>query len=483
MTGAQREFFRRIKQAIISNPFGAERALVDRQLAGVGDDIAGDEEVLEALLARVSRVLNEIKGTRRRGKLRLDADDRQLFEYGVVFDLFHRYCPGFDKLISEQIMRGDDSCRVSFAKEIATELVDADFSEADSLRVLALFFQMRRAFYFISSISGESDCVQELRKSLWNNIFTENLELYESYLWNRMEDFSTMLLGETGTGKGLAASAIGRSGFIPFDQKKQCFKESFVKTFISINLSQFPEQLIESELFGHKKGAFTGAIDTHQGILARCSPFGAIFIDEIGEVSIPVQIKLLQVLQEREFSPVGSHVKEKFQGRVIGATNQPLTELRKKKRFREDFYYRLCSDVIEVPSLRQRLRENPKEIPILLSFIIERIVGRKSPELVEEIGQFIVERQPEDYSWPGNIRELEQCVRQILLNGAYRWQQTDDPDQGGLAECIEQGTLTANQLLGDYCSRLYAKLGSYEAVGRVTQLDRRTVKKYIVHSG
>ena len=398
MTGEQREFFRRIKQAIISNPFGLERTMVDRELAGVAEGQSTDEDVLDVLLTRLGSSLHEIRRKVSSGKRALSGEDQQLFKYGVLFDLFHTFRPEFNALINEQIAKGDDSCRVTFARDVLGELASADFSENDSLRILALFFQMRRAFFFIGSIRGESDCVQELRKSLWNNIFTENLELYESYLWNRMEDFSTMLLGETGTGKGLAASAIGRSGFIPFDEKTQSFKESFVKTFISINLSQFPEQLIESELFGHKKGAFTGAIEAHQGVLARCSPFGATFVDEIGEITIPVQIKLLHVLQEREFTPVGSHFKEKFQGRVIGATNQPLTELRKEKRFRDDFYYRLCSDVIEVPSLRLRLRENPDEIFILLSFIIEHIVGRKSPELVDEIGHVIAEQQPEHYS-------------------------------------------------------------------------------------
>ena len=482
MNGDQREFFRKIKTAIVSNPFSRERELVDRELAGVPEYGPADDDVLEALLSRVSSSLRMIKRKRSRGKKPLPGEDEQLFKYGVLFDLFHSYRPEFDSLINEQIERGDESCRVPFAKDILRKLTAAGFSEQDSLRILALFFQMRRAFFFIGSIRGESDCVQELRKSLWNNIFTENLELYDSYLWNRMEDFSTMLLGETGTGKGLAAAAIGRSGFIPFDPGTQSFKQSFVETFISTNLSQFPEQLIESELFGHKKGAFTGAIDAHQGILARCSPFGATFIDEIGEVTIPVQIKLLQVLQERQFTPVGSHYKEKFQGRVIGATNQPLTELRKEKRFREDFYYRLCSDVIEVPPLRQRLQENPREITILLSFIIERIVGRQSPELVAEIDRIIGEQQPELYNWPGNIRELEQCVRQILLKGVYNWQQEEGSQYGELADRMEEGSLSANQLLAAYCSNLYTRLGTYEAVATLTKLDRRTVKKYIVQS-
>src|SRR5438552_12916529 len=188
----------------------------------------------------------------------------------------------------------------------------------------------------MDGLIGQSPCMKELRRHLWNNIFTHDVRCYDRYLWNRMEDFSTLLLGETGTGKGTAAAAIGRSGFIPFDEKKGCFAESFTRGFIALNLSQYPETLIESELFGHKKGAFTGAIEAHEGIFSRCSAYGAIFLDEIGEVSASLQIKLLQVLQERTFSPVGSHETLRFRGRVIAATNQPIDHLR--QRIRDDFF-------------------------------------------------------------------------------------------------------------------------------------------------
>src|SRR5204862_3927116 len=162
---------------------------------------------------------------------------------------------------------------------------------------------------------------------------------------------------ETGTGKGSAAAAIGRSLFSPYAAGERRFLANFTDTFIAINLSQFPETLIESELFGHRKGSFTGAIDHHQGVFERCSAHGALFLDEIGEVGVPVQIKLLQVLQERTFTPLGGREKKRFSGRVIAATNRALTELRRAGRFRDDLYYRLCSDVIRVPTLRERLHE------------------------------------------------------------------------------------------------------------------------------
>ena len=195
---------------------------------------------------------------------------------------------------------------VKFAGELLGRMRRRGIGAAESVRFFAIFYQLRRAYYFIvRGLIGQSPCMREFRRHLWQNVFTREVRLYERYLWNRMEDFSTLLLGETGTGKGTAAAAIGRSGYIPFDERQGRFAESFMRGFIALNLSQFPETLIESELFGHRKGAFTGAVEAHEGVLARCSPHGAIFLDEIGDVPVPVQIKLLQVLQERTFCPVG----------------------------------------------------------------------------------------------------------------------------------------------------------------------------------
>jgi transcriptional regulator with GAF, ATPase, and Fis domain len=420
--------------------------------------------------------------------------DRTLVEQASLFDLFHRYGPAFDTLIQEQVARGHRPAPVAFGAEALRAIATAGFDPAESRRYFAFFYQLRRAFYFIEhTLPGASASMRHLRERLWTNVFTHDVRLYARSLWRRMEDFSTFLLGDTGTGKGTAAAAIGRSGWIPYEEKSGTFAESFVGSFLSVNLSQFPEALIESELFGHKKGAFTGAVEAHEGAFARCSAHGAIFLDEIGEVAPSVQIKLLRVLQERAFSPVGGHETARFSGRVIAATNRPLDELRARGAFRDDFYYRLCSDVIEVPSLRERLREDPRELDALLGFILRRIVGDDAEDLRALIRQAIAAGPGPDYAWPGNVRELEQCVRRVLLTRHYRPHagrhgasrdnsgaphvaQTRNGDERLLEAAAGD---TAKGLVVRYCRALYARHGTYEEVARRTGLDRRTVKAHV----
>lgn len=472
-------FFQQIKTAITSNPFSNERKEIDLQLTSLSPKSAPDK-IIQTLTYRVAKNLQRLSENDSSLQSTNQKMSSELIKFAKLFHVFHLYVDHYDELIKEQIKKGSDSCQVKFAPEILALLSQYGFTHQDSVRYFALFFQMRRAFFFISRISGQSKCVQELKERLWNNIFTCNIQLYENHLWNRLEDFSTMLLGDTGSGKSLAASAIGRSGFIPFDDKKNRFQESFANTFLSINLSQFPEQLIESELFGHKKGAFTGAIDSHHGIFSQCNPHGAIFLDEIGDVSVPIQIKLLQVLQERSFSSVGSRELKQFKGRVIAATNKPVEQLRCDGEMRDDFYYRLCSDVITIPPLQQRIAENPNELATILSFIVKKIIGKPSSEITAKITSYIHKNQPNNYSWPGNIRELEQCARRVLINNHYTWQQQyHDNDAQQVFEKRAQQEYTAQELLTTYCKALYKRHKTYEAVAKVTGLDRRTVKRYI----
>ncbi len=213
----------------------------------------------------------------------------------------------------------------------------------------------------------------------------------------------------------------------------------------------------------------------------RCSAHGALFLDEIGEVSIPVQIKLLQVLQERTFTPLGGHEKKRFSGRVIAATNRPLGELRRGGRFRDDFFYRLCSDVIEMPTLRQRIGESPAELEHLARLLVARITGTESDELVSSVLESLESNLPRGYPWPGNVRELEQAVRRILLTGRYAAEvaQLAPGEEATLIEKLRAGELTADELLSRYCAMLYRRLGTYADVAKRTGLDPRTSRKYV----
>jgi len=476
-----REFFRTVAKAAFSNPFGAESLELNYKIA------EGKYDTLDILnkkiIVNVRKRLHEISTEGKLNWKTFAGEDRELIRITLLFDVFYGCINDFDSLIIKQIASGHDPCSVPFAKDTFKLLCQRGFNVEEAQHYFAFFYQLRRAWYFIHyGLIGQNPSMEELRSHLWRCIFTYDPRWYEKFLWNRMEDFSTFLVGETGTGKGTAATAIGRSGFIPFDEKKDCFAESFTSNFIEINLSQFPEALIESELFGHKKGSFTGAISDHQGVFSRCSRYGAIFLDEIGDISIPAQIKLLKVIQERNFSAVGSHEKLYFHGRVIAATNKPLDKLREQGTFRDDFYYRLCSDIIYVPSLRQQIAEDHNSIKVLLDHVIQKIIGEPTPELLKSILEILDKEISPNYHWPGNVRELEQATRRILLTRHYKGDTSSMSAslKDRLQKAIEEESLNAQELLSSYCAILYQRHGTYEEVSRITNLDRRTVKKHIM---
>jgi len=483
LNSEERNFYSLITKAILSNPFLDER---DEILIQIIPGFSKEKKIRTIEPETIAKTLNErIDRLERKGLYQIQhfkGEDRQLLRDAFLMQTYRRFVLDLDKLIQSQLSLGQTPADVPFAEKVISQLKSRGFLVQECLHYLAMFYQFRRAFYFIDqALVGDSPSMKKLRLDLWNNVFTSDARTYDRLLWNRMEDFSTILLGETGTGKGSAAAAIGRSGFIPFDRKKGRFSHNFTKTFIAINLSQYPESLIESELFGHRKGSFTGAVDDHKGLFERCTTNGSLFLDEIGDITIPVQIKLLQVLQERIFTPVGSHNHKRFEGRVIAASNRSIDYLRSQGNFRDDFFYRLCSDVITVPSLRQRIEELPSELEQMVNLLVIRITGQESSKLTDMILETLKRDLPKDYNWPGNVRELEQAVRRIFLTRHYYGDiMVTKPNlEDDFMQKINSGTLKAKELLSQYCSFLYQQFGTYEEVARRTGLDRRTVKKYL----
>ncbi len=477
LSRSERAFLARVSDSIFANPFCGARHQSDCRLTGLSEQ-EQPKTVLKAAIKKVGDKVGQLISENRADLTAYSTGDRQLAANLFLFHLFHTYLPQLDRHILAQEVT-TDPIPLECGRALEKDLKRFGLSEPDADKYIALFFQMRRAFYFISnSLIGCSPCMEELRARLWNTVFTYDIDRYARTLWDKLEDFSTLLLGETGTGKGLAAAAIGRSGFIPYNRKKNRFIISFSRAFLSINLCQFPEQLIESELFGHARGSFTGAVNDHEGIFARSSSHGAVFLDEIGEVSIPTQVKLLRILQERSFSPVGSTKSHRFDGRIIGATNQDLNQLMNKGKFREDFYFRLCTDVLTIPSLRQRIGRDKEELHLLATHLLRKITGRASDLLQETILKELNKPACRQYSWPGNVRELEQTIRRILLHGTLTPPENRTRKNEFEDELLRQ-QLSVAELTSRYCRSLFEQHGTLQAVARITGLDRRTVKKYL----
>ena len=473
LSQSHRDFFALVADATFTNPFSAKRAEIDRRMAGVLSE-TNWRKIVPKAVEQIRRRLAQLQDDGAQRIEDFDPADRELMTYAYLFETFHRFARDFDAYILRQQRRGDEPIAVPFAHTAIDSLIRRGFTPQQAAQYFALFYQMRRGFFFIDTgLVGPSDCMRKLRMDLWNNIFTQDIRRYEQHLWDKMEDFSTLLEGPTGSGKGAAAAAIGKSGYIPYDPTRNRFAVSFAHTFVAINLSQYPESLIESELFGHTKGAFTGAVSDHRGLLGLCGPHGSIFLDEIGETTIPIQVKLLKVLEDRTFSPVGSHDKQRFSGRVIAATNHPIEALRKDGRFRDDFYYRLCSDCIRVPALAERIQQNPDELSHLVSHFVRMILGKDIPDVTARVLEVIEKRLGPAYHWPGNVRELTQCIRRVLLKEDYegdRLQQNTPLET--LMQKMKTGSAQADEVLSAYLKHLYAIHGTYEAAARAAALDR-----------
>lgn len=207
---------------------------------------------------------------------------------------------------------------------------------------------------------------------------------------------SVLVTGESGTGKELIARAIHNTG------------ARFTRKFVAVSCGAIPETLIESELFGHEKGAFTGSVSAREGYLEQAGD-GTIFLDEIGELSLSTQVKLLRVLQQREFSRLGSTRIIPLRARLVFATHRDLAEMVAQGKFRQDLYYRINVMRIDAPALQ----EHPEDVPAIAMHFLQRYseeYAKPMHEIEPDAMQML-----QHYSWPGNVRELENVIQQAII--------------------------------------------------------------------
>jgi two-component system response regulator HydG len=221
-------------------------------------------------------------------------------------------------------------------------------------------------------------------------------EIFDLLAMVAPSEATVLLLGETGTGKELVAQAIHRNS------------PRAGGPFVAVNCAALPEALLESELFGHERGSFTGATNRRDGRFVMAHQ-GTLFLDEVGELSLPIQAKILRVLQAREFEPLGSTRTVKVDVRIITATNRDLDKMVREGRFRDDLYYRLNVFPVMLPPLRER----QEDLPALAEFFLEKFSEKNrregislAPEVMEALQR---------YPWPGNIRELENVMERAVI--------------------------------------------------------------------
>jgi transcriptional regulator with AAA-type ATPase domain len=505
LTPSEHEIARQISRIANCNPFVRERIALERELLGDAfddrcadwntqpggeDDSPNVQNVIarsEALLATVRSRL--ASAPLREGEIRRlrHTPAWQAFEDTLLFAVYHRLRPALNQLVGEPRAAAPRATAIYHEQQalFATHTSGTGLErqwEAAMPHFFAGFAQLRRAFGNIYGlIVGVSKPASRLRAAVWQSIFTHDMHHYRLALYERMADFSTLVTGPSGTGKELVARAVGLSRYVPFEPREGRFADSSEASFYPIHLAAMSPTLIEAELFGHARGAFTGAVGQRTGWFEACPATGVIFLDEVGELAPSIQVKLLRVLQQREFSRIGETKIRRFAGKIVAATNRSLDGMMRSGDFREDLFYRLCSDMVEVPSLRERLDDDPRELSVLTKTLVGRMLGGDASRAAA-IEERILESVGDRYAWPGNIRELEQCIRNVLVRGHYQpTAEATTPlhaadGYGQLVERMRKAAITADELVTRYCQLDYAQTGNFQATGRRLRLDRRTVK-------
>lgn len=502
---AQRRFAEVVSHLTLANPFLPARLELERQILGSdfsksaaatwsAAEAAGRRRVnVERIMPLISAALDRLP--RRPGISLLEPrhsgpdSDGLLLRNMTSFYMYNKYAPDLDHLIRARA--GGRNPVASFFPRVAEEYLALLNTTADAPGILhelavefALFFQVRRAYTTIhDTLVGDSPAMGELRAAVWQSIFTHDMSRYLRSLYPRMHEYTCLITGASGTGKELVARAIAFSRFIPFDANRMTFGEDAPNLFLPINLPALSPTLIESELFGHLKGSFTGATQDRRGFLETSTAASTVFLDEIGDLDSAIQVKLLRAVQHRTFQRVGDWKVRHFEGKIVAATNRNLAEAIRAGSFREDLYFRLCADIIATPTLREQIDSDAGALDSIVLHLAKGMVGPEEGELLaEEALQWITKALPRDYPWPGNVRELEQCLRNILIRKGYEPLATAGEtrsETGRLLNLISERRATADELLTHYCRLIHAETSNWQESARRLGLDHRTVRAYV----
>lgn len=271
-------------------------------------------------------------------------------------------------------------------------------------------------------------------------------------------DAPVLILGENGTGKEMIANAIH------INSRRRD------KPFVMVNLGGISQSLFESEMFGHTKGAFTGAVAARKGRFEMADS-GTIFLDEIGDLDLSSQVKLLRVLQQHTFEVLGDSRPKKVDIRVVCATNADIPAMVREGRFREDLFYRINLITLRVPALRER----PDDIPLLVGHFMASAAsgtGRKAPEISAEAMEYLTRLQ-----YPGNIRQLKNMVERALLMGGDRLEISDFSCQPGVEATVEKGVsgTLVNAELAAIEQALERAGGNHSTAARILGVTRQTL--------
>lgn len=488
------------------NPFLPERLALERAALG-GDFCCADPVINLPPHADLQTIFPNFVALRQRAEVLSEAMRRKLlsgarpaerelrvYQNLAMYLLYNRHMSYLNQVATAPADRAktaqSSAAWKDFQKDFASYLQLPGLPlprHFDARHSFAVFFQIQRAFNQIfACIIGRSMPIARLRAAVWESIFTHDMGRYARSVYRSMRSIPTLITGSSGTGKELVARAIGMSGYIEFDDANSRFQIHANASMHSVNLSALSPTLIESELFGHRKGAFSGAIGDREGWLEVAGERGTVFLDEIGELDLSIQVKLLRVLQSGTFSRVGDTEERTFGGKFIVATNRDLSQEIAAGRFREDLYYRLCADMIQTPTLREQLADCPDDLHWLTEFIARRVLvdlPEESSALAKEAVDWIAVQMGPNYAWPGNIRELEQCVRNVMIRKSYTPIRNHPVTSCGTAQDrfardVAAGRFTLEELIENYVSMIYAAEDRhFGRASRRLNIDWRTLKQ------